>query len=108
MSFKIKKLFSRSEYEKIDINRLKQMQNEGAVIIDVRSPQEFNEYHLEESINIPLYDLAYKIENIITDKSIEIIVYCQYGVRSIKAANLLRRKGYLNIYELHGGLDNIN
>lgn len=78
-----------------------------AILLDVRSPQEYKEGHLEGSINIPLYDLSKKSENTIKNKECTIIVYCQSGNRSKKAIDILSNKGYENLYNIKGGLDNI-
>ena len=81
--------------------------DKNAVLLDVRSPQEYKEGHLEKSINIPLYDISKKIENIISDKETIIIVYCQSGNRSKKAIEILYKNGYKNLYNIVGGMDNI-
>lgn len=78
-----------------------------AVLLDVRSPQEYKEEHLENSINIPLYDITKKIDNVILNKETTIIVYCQSGNRSKKAIEILSKKGYKNLYNIIGGMDNI-
>ena len=81
-------------------------QDRTAVLIDVRSPQEYNEYHLEGAISLPLYELGSKIFSIVPDKRTLIIVYCQYGGRSKKAEATLKKMGYENVYNIRGGLDN--
>ncbi len=78
-----------------------------AILLDVRSPQEYKEDHLEGSINIPLYDLSKMIENTIKNKECTIIVYCQSGNRSKKAVDILLNEGYESLYNIKGGLDNI-
>lgn len=82
-------------------------QNIGAILLDVRSKQEYDEYHLEGAICICLYDLEYTIKNIIKNKDQVIIAYCQSGARSKKAINILQKLGYTNLYNLDGGIDNI-
>ena len=80
--------------------------NKDAILIDVRSPQEYKEGHLEKSINISLYDIErgnYDINN----KNKTIILCCQYGKRSKKAMQILRKNGYTNVYQLEGGLENL-
>ena len=78
-----------------------------AVLIDVRSPQEYKEEHLENSINIPLYDITKNIDNVIQNKETTIIVCCQSGNRSKKAIEILSKRGYKNLYNIVGGIDNI-
>lgn len=82
-------------------------ENPTGVIIDVRSIQEYNEYHLNGAVCIPLYELQSKISNIIEDKNQMIILCCQSGVRSKKAMKILEKIGYSKLYEIEGGLDNL-
>ena len=78
-----------------------------AILIDVRSTQEYNEGHLQRSINIPLYDLEKYLDIKIKNKEAIIILYCQSGMRSKQALEILKQKGYKNVYNLEGGLNNI-
>lgn len=82
-------------------------ENPLAILLDVRSKQEYDEYHLEGAICIPTYEISSEISKIIENKLQIIIVYCQSGGRSKKAINLLRKMGYQNLYEIQGGIDNI-
>lgn len=82
-------------------------ENPTGILLDVRSIQEYNEYHLSGAICIPYYELASRIEKIIENKGQLIVVYCQSGGRSRKAVNILKKIGYTNLYELNGGIDNI-
>lgn len=77
------------------------------ILIDVRSIQEYKEYHLNGAICIPLYELQIKIENIVQNKQQLIILYCQSGARSKRAVEILEAMGYTNLYEIDGGIDNI-
>ena len=67
--------------------------NNEAVLIDVRSKQEFQEKHLERAINIPVYNLANEIQNKVKNKYIIIILYCQTETRSNKAKRILEKAG---------------
>lgn len=92
----------------IDYKKLKEMiGSSNCTLIDVRSNQEFKEEHLNGAINIPLDVIQNEIENKMPDKNIIIIVYCQYGSRSKKAQNILKDKGYKNVYNLKNGIDGI-
>ena len=90
------------EFKKIDLNELSNMRRNGLniIIIDVRSPQEYEEGHINGSICIPSYDIIKKAESIIPDKNISIVAYCNYGNRSRKAASILNQMGYNNVYIL--------
>lgn len=90
----------------IDMNRLTKMKQSGALIVDIRSPQEYNEGHLSEAIVIPDYEIRSKISKIIPNKNQVIIVYCGTGIRSKNAQRFLRRMGYMNVYNLYKGTEN--
>jgi len=77
-----------------------------AILLDVRSKQEHEEYHLEGDVCIPLYELG-NVEKVIPNKARVIIVYCQSGVRSKKAINILSKMGYTNLYQIKGGIEEI-
>jgi phage shock protein E len=70
----------------------------GACIIDVRSPHEFNTAHGKESINIPLDSIQSKIPSLRKQKK-PIITCCVSGMRSGRAAKILRKAGL----EAHNG-----
>ena len=74
-------------------------------LIDVRSKQEYEEYHLPGSINISVYEISKKIENILKNKDTIIILYCQSGSRSRKALEKIKKLGYKNLYNLKGGIE---
>lgn len=82
--------------------------NEGAILIDTRTRQEFLEGHLNGAILIPYYEISRKIESIIPNKDRNIIVYCQNGGRSARAAEILNRLKYENVYNLKDGIEGIN
>ena len=79
----------------------------GAVLIDVRTKQEFLEGHINGAIVIPYYEISKKIENIIPNKEQEIIVYCKNGGRGVTAVETLNKLGYKNVYNLKGGMEGI-
>ena len=101
-----KKLFRKMEKYEINMEELKQKQQNGAIIIDVRSAQEYNEGHLNYAKNIPDYKINNNIVNIIQNKNQEIVLYCESGTRSKKAYKKLTKYGYTNVYNLYGGLEN--
>ena len=71
-------------------------------IIDVRTPEEFSNGHVEESINYEWQEIALKIRDI--DKNEKIYLYCRSGNRSQKATNILLDLGYKDVTNL-GSLD---
>ena len=101
------KLFKRSmeDYE-INIDELKRKQRNGAVIVDVRSSQEFKEGHINGAINIPYYEISKNVTNLLKDKSQEIVLYCEAGVRSKQAYKKLKRFKYIKVFSLFKGIEN--
>ena len=94
--------YSKRSIDKIDINKMEsdKLLNEGAILVDVRSPQEYKEGHLEGAILIPEYELLYKHKIKFKDKDEIIILYCSNGLRSKKAQKKLKKLGYKNVYNL--------
>ena len=90
---------------KVTCNEVKELVKEGAILIDVREQDEYNQEHLDGAINISYTIIGDKISEITSDLDKKIIVYCRSGARSNKAANALIDKGYKNIYDL-GGINN--
>jgi len=70
--------------------------NEGAVIIDVRSPQEFQSGHVRKSKNIPLNELDTKYKTLKNNQPI--ITCCASGMRSGSAVSFLKSKGFTKVY----------
>lgn len=90
----------------ITMQELKNKQNNGAIIVDVRSSQEYAEGHIGGAINIPEYEINKNIEKILKNKESEIVLYCSSGIRSKNAYKKLTKMGYKNVYNLYGGLEN--
>lgn len=91
----------------ISKEQLNKMIEKGAILVDVRSPQEFAEGHLENAISLPEYEMNQKVKDILPDKLQVIIVYCSTGHRSQKAQKELEKLGYQKVYNLCKGLENI-
>lgn len=91
----------------ISYNSLKNLikENTNLKIVDIRSPQEFAENRIKSAINIPLYDLERMYKTMLPNKNELIVLYCQYGSRSIKAYQMLETKGYTQLYSLNGGIE---
>ena len=81
------------------------MEDSSVIILDVRTPEEYKEGHIEGSILIPDYEILETAEKILTDKNQTILVYCRSGNRSRKAANNLLYLGYQNVYDFGGIID---
>lgn len=92
----------KNTYETIDTNKANEIMANGAVLIDVRTVDEFNREHIPNAVNIPLD----QIDTINYGKDVPIIVYCQTGLRSEEAVKKLVDMGYTSLYNLDGGLLN--
>lgn len=90
----------------INIEELQKMKSSGAIVVDVRSPQEYNEGHIENAISIPEYELYLRAKRQLLNKDRVIIVYCSTGHRSKKAQKELCKMGYTQVYNLYNGLEN--
>ena len=72
-----------------------------AQLIDVREPKEYDGGHILGARNIPLSQLRNRLAELRKDKPV--YLYCQSGARSTRAAMMLHKKGYNNLYMLQGG-----
>jgi phage shock protein E len=74
-----------------------QLVKDGAIIVDVRSKEEYDGGHIKDSINIPVDALANNL-NKLKDKNKTIITCCASGMRSAVAKNTLKSNGYVQVY----------
>ena len=75
-----------------------------AVIIDVRTPEEFEKGHLENALNYNWNGINFQNQISGLDKSKPVFVYCLSGGKSAAATNKMRTEGFKEIYELSGGI----
>ncbi|MBQ3146982.1 MAG: rhodanese-like domain-containing protein [Oscillospiraceae bacterium] len=78
---------------------------EGFIILDTRTREEYEESHIPGAILIPYDEILEKAEGVLTDKDQLILVYCRSGRRSKLAAQDLVKLGYTNIKEFGGIID---
>jgi len=74
---------------------------EGAILVDVRTPQEYREGHIPGSKNVPLQQLD-KISAVTDNKDAPMFVYCYSGARSRQATAILQHMGYANVNNIGG------
>jgi phage shock protein E len=72
----------------------------GALVIDVRTPAEFNAGHLLNAMNIPLAQIESRSPLPLKNKNQVLLLHCQGGVRSAKATKLLSGMSYVNVFDL--------
>ncbi|KJY81884.1 sulfurtransferase [Vibrio galatheae] len=77
---------------------------QGAMVVDVRTEQEFAAGHLDQAVNFPLSELEKHFAHI--DKDTQIVLYCRSGNRSGQAYQYLKSQGFTNLHNA-GGLGEI-
>ncbi|MDP9197693.1 MAG: cyclic nucleotide-binding domain-containing protein [Pseudomonadota bacterium] len=85
----------------VDLEHARELIGRGARWLDVRLPSEFDGYHLDEALNVPLYFIRLKIKTL--DTATPYVAVCDSGRRSSAAAFLLSERGF-DAYCLQGGL----
>jgi len=73
-----------------------------AIILDVRSTEEFSSGHIEGAISLPLHEIENEAENVLLDQDVLILVVCQSGNRSQVASQQLADLGFTNVYDIGG------
>ncbi len=73
----------------------------GAVLLDVRTPEEYAEGHIPGGRNVPLQRLD-AVESAVKSKDTPLFVYCLSGARSRQAVSMLRSRGYTNVQNIGG------
>ena len=76
--------------------------NPSIQFLDVREPEEVAIGHIKNSLHIPLNLIPHNLEKI--PKEEILIVYCHHGMRSLKAVEYLKAKGYENVVNLASGI----
>jgi rhodanese-related sulfurtransferase len=80
------------------------MNREKAIVIDVCEPDEFARGHVIGAKNLPLGQLEDKLAQLVKSKSAQVVMVCQVGARSARAAATARKLGFENVKSLAGGL----
>lgn len=91
---------------KISAEKLKELQKEGVLVVDIRTEKEYNEGHIpdvSENIDYLKDDFLSKMEGF--DKTKPVIIHCARGGRSGKASSLLQQAGFIKIYDYVGGFN---
>ena len=107
---KIKKVYKRFlvRLDKNDFNYKKAMEvykKANALLIDVRTPEEYRKEHIDGAINIPVYEID-NIKNEIINQDKVILVYCSTGKRSKIVKQILMQNGYKNVYTFNADKKN--
>ena len=96
-----------SSYNNIDSNKTLKLveENEKTLVIDVRSSDSYSKGHLSNAINIPFDEFEGKIEDLEGYKDQTIILICNTGNKSGKAAKMLVDKGFTKVYNAEDGME---
>lgn len=92
-----------SFFKRPDINKGVEdwLGTEDAILLDVRTVDEYFEGHIKGSLNIPLQDI-HSVKNNIPDLDRSIFVHCLSGARSAQATSVLKSMGYTNVTDIGG------
>ncbi|GGB40112.1 rhodanese-like domain-containing protein [Virgibacillus dakarensis] len=103
LAFVLRKFMPVKGLSQITVPELKKKFNDKNVqFVDVRTPQEYQANHRKPFKNIPLSQLAQQMNKL--DKNKEVVVICQSGMRSLKAAKILKKQGFKNVTNVKGGM----
>lgn len=83
---------------------IRQLNDEQAVVVDVRESKEFQEGHLKNAVHIPLGDLKTRLGELDKFKNKSVIAYCRSGQRSFSACKQLKKAGFETVRNLQGGI----
>ena len=90
-------------YKKISAQDAKAIiDSEDVIILDVRTPEEYNSGHIENAVLLPVTEISDKAEKVLPNKDAKILVYCRSGNRSATAAKDLINMGYTNVFDFGG------
>lgn len=87
------------------ITEFSQNDTNKGILIDVRTPEEFNSGHIDKALNINWYDSDFADQFSAIEKDETIFLYCKKGGRSAKAQERLLSLGYSKVINLEGGYD---
>lgn len=90
----------RKDFKQVGVNRVRELLNEDATIIDVREKNEYDQGHIKGVPNIPFSEIRERTNEIPTDKPV--YIHCRSGQRSYNVALLLKHLGFNNIYNITG------
>jgi len=84
----------------------KQLKSPEVQLIDVRTPEEYSQGHIEKARNINIMDDDFDAQVALLDKNKPVMIYCKSGGRSARASERLKELGFTNITDLEGGITN--
>ncbi len=88
------------KFKQVHVNEVRDLVESGACIIDVRYPDEYEMGHLKGAINIPLYEIRERLDEIPKDRPV--YLHCRTSQRSYNAIMALQGRGFDNLYNISG------
>ena len=88
----------------ISQQELLEADTDNVVIVDVRTPEEFQQGHVPNAINVPLSKIIKDTAVLMSLKGKPIVLYCRSGYRTGKAVKALQKDGYQNLQHLEGDM----
>jgi rhodanese-related sulfurtransferase len=74
------------------------------VILDVRTPGEYNEGHIEDALNIDFYNDGFKSDLRKLERDKAYLIYCRSGNRSGRTLDMMQQLGFKEVYNIEGGM----
>lgn len=93
----------REPFTRITVDEAKEMMNDGAAVVDVREPHEYNAGHVPEASLIPVNSVFARREELPREQ--DVIFVCQIGQRSALACEMAAASGLTRIFNLEGGTE---
>ena len=84
----------------LSVDQAREMIQDGAVIVDVRSDGEYSSANIKESVYVPLNELKEKIDKVVPDKERTVLLHCRSGGRSFAAKRMMKKLGYNNVFNI--------
>jgi len=96
---------SAQTYTNVGITEGYQLWQSGVLVLDVRTPAEFEAGHLPDAYNIDVNTLSSRLDELAGLENSEMLVYCQRGGRSANASSILASEGFTAVYNMLGGFE---
>jgi adenylyltransferase/sulfurtransferase len=99
-------LKARKEGSEVSVEETHQLiEKKDLILLDIREKEEIAQGYIKGTVFLPQAQIDEKVETLLPDKSIPVVVYCAGGIRSLAAAKLMREKGYANVYSMAKGIN---
>lgn len=80
------------------------MNNDDAVVLDVREATDFGKGHIKDAQNFPMSSFNKQLDSLAKHKDKPVLAYCRSGNQSGRACRILKRSGFNNVHNLAGGI----